>query len=86
MHDQKRIVIAAAIFALGFAGAALAQKDAAERAKEGGIDHWIEYYKGEQRKPAATSPPQPVPSPVNRDAPAERAGSDASLREKTEGK
>jgi hypothetical protein len=32
-------VIAAAIAALGFAGAAPAQKDAAEKAKEGGIDH-----------------------------------------------
>jgi len=36
-------VIAAAIAALGFASGALAQEDAAEKAKEGGIDHWIEY-------------------------------------------
>ena len=86
MHDQKRIVIATAIAALGFAGAALAQKDAAETAKEGGIDHWIEYYKGEQRKPVAPTSQEPVPSPVIRGAPAERAGSGASLREKTEGK
>ena len=70
MHEQKGIVIAAAIAALGFAGAASAQKDAAEKAKEGGIDHWIEYYKGEQRKPAAPSPPAPVASPVDRAAPA----------------
>jgi hypothetical protein len=47
-------VIAAATAALGFAGAAPAQKNAAEKAKEGGIEHWIEYYKGEQRKPVAT--------------------------------
>ena len=86
MHDQKRIVIAAAILAVGFAGAAVAQKDAAERAKEGGIDHWIEYYKSEQRKPAATSSHEPVTSPVDRAAPAERAGSDAPSPDKAAGK
>ncbi len=85
MHDQKRIVIAAAILAVGFAGAAVAQKDAAERAKEGGIDHWIEYYKGEQRTPAATSPQERAPA-VIRAAPAERAGSDAPSPDKAEGK
>ena len=31
-----------AIALLCFAGGASAQKDAAERAKEGAIDHWIE--------------------------------------------
>lgn len=33
------------------AGAALAQKDAAEKAKEGDIGHWIEYYRAGQRNP-----------------------------------
>jgi hypothetical protein len=75
-------VIAAAIAALGFAGAASAQKDAAEKAQEGGIDHWIEYYKGEQRKPAAPSPQAPA-APADRPAPVERTGSSASPREKT---
>lgn len=79
MHDQKRIVIAAAIAAFGFASAGSAQKDAAEKAKEGSIEHWIEYYKGEQRKPAA-SPPEPVAAPVDRAAPAEPTESGASPR------
>jgi hypothetical protein len=83
VHDQKRIVIAAAIAALGFAGAASAQKDAAEKAKEGGIEHWIEYYKGEQHKPVATFPQEPVPSPVDRVAPAKQTGSGALPKEKT---
>ena len=86
MHDPKRIVIAAAIAALGFAGAVPAQKDAAEKAKEGGIEHWIEYYKGEQRKPVATSPPEPVALPADRAAPAERTESGASALGKTEQK
>jgi hypothetical protein len=86
VHEQKRIVIAAAIAALGFAGAVPAQKDAAEEAKEGGIDHWIEYYKGEQRKPAATSPQEAVASPVDRAAPVERTESGASPRKKNERK
>lgn len=79
-------MIAAAIAALGFASGALAQKDAAEKAKEGGIDHWIEYYKGEHRKPAATSPQEPVASPVDRAAPVERTESGTSPLEKTERK
>jgi hypothetical protein len=68
MHEQTGFVIAAVIAALGFAGAASAQKDAAEKAKEGGVDHWIEYYKAERRKPAAP-PPQPAASPASPAAP-----------------
>ena len=76
-------MIAVAVAALGFAGAAPAQKDAAEKAKEGGIEQWIEYYKGEQRKPAAPSPQEPVTSPVDRAAPAKQTGSGALPKEKT---
>ncbi|MBI3527536.1 MAG: hypothetical protein HY067_06160 [Betaproteobacteria bacterium] len=85
-------MIAAAIAALGFASGALAQKGAAEKAQEGGIDHWIEYYKAEQRKPAATSPQERTVAPINpaapvdRAAPVERTESGASQREKTERK
>ena len=79
-------MIAAAIVALGLAGHALAQKDAAEKAKEGGIDHWIEYYKAERRKPAATSPPESVALPADRAAPVEQSESGASLPEKSERK
>jgi hypothetical protein len=62
VHEQKGFVIAAAvavaIVSSGDARLASAQKDAAEKAREGGIDHWIEYYKTEQRKsPAAPAEP-----------------------------
>lgn len=79
-------MIAAAIAALGFASGAWAQKDAAEKATEGSIEHWIEYYKGEERKPAATSPQESVASPVDRSAPVERTETAVSPREKTERK
>lgn len=75
-------MIAAAIAVLGFAGGALAQKDAAEKAQEGGIDHWIEYYKGEQRKPAVQSPQAPAALPVDPAAPTGRTGSGAPSPEK----
>lgn len=74
--------IAAAIACLGFAHIASAQKDAAEKAREGGIEHWIEYYKAEQRKPPASPPEQPA----NRAAAAEKAGPATSLPEKAEHK
>ena len=73
------------IAALGFASGAAAQADAAQKAKEGGIDHWIEYYKGEQHKPAAASHPESATLP-DRVVPVERAGPDSSARDKTEGK
>ena len=63
-------MIAAAIAAFGFVSPVSAQKDAAEKAKEGGIEHWIEYYKAEQRK----SPQTPVAAPVDHAAPADRTG------------
>lgn len=63
MHEQKRLVAVAALSVLGFAGAALAQKDAAEKAQEGGIDHWIEYYKAQQPKAAIPVPRKSAPSP-----------------------
>ena len=77
MHEQKGFVIAVAIAALIFSCGAAAQKDAAEKAKEGGIDHWIEYYKAGQRKPAATPPPQPAASPASPAVPS------ASTQDKT---
>jgi hypothetical protein len=87
VHEQKRIVIAAtisaAIASFGFMNPASAQKDAAEKAQEGGIEHWIEYYKAEQRKSSATSPRESTAPPVERAAPAERSGSGASPPGKT---
>jgi hypothetical protein len=62
-------VIAAAIAMLGLTGEVSAQKDAAEKAQEGSIEHWIEYYKAQQRKPAATPPPQPAAPPTGQAAP-----------------
>ncbi|MBC8006665.1 MAG: hypothetical protein H7X76_01305 [Prolixibacteraceae bacterium] len=77
-------MIAAAIAALGFASTVSAQKDAAEKAKEGDIEHWIEYYKGEQRKPVAASPKDSVPAPGDRVAPVEEAEPNVSVRRKNE--
>lgn len=73
-------MIAAAIAALGLAGNALAQKDAAEKAKEGGIEHWIEYYKAEQRKHSII----PRQEPADRPVPAGRTAPGTPTAEKTE--
>ena len=62
-------MIAVAFVALLFSCGAVAQTDAAEKAKEGGIDHWIEYYKAGQRKPAATPLPQPALPPAGQATP-----------------
>ena len=63
-------MIAAAIAAFGFVSPVSAQKDAAEKAKEGGIEHWIEYYKAARPKPTAMPiPADSAASPVDRTAP-----------------
>jgi hypothetical protein len=90
VHEQKGFVIATVIAAaiavaiacLDFAHIASAQKDAAEQAREGGIEHWIEYYKAEQRKRSATPPREPA----DRTAPAEKSAPATSLPEKVEHK
>jgi hypothetical protein len=46
-------VIAAMVAACACGNPAFAQQDAAQKAREGGIDHWIEYYKGQQSRSAA---------------------------------
>lgn len=62
--------MAAMMIALAGPGVAAAQKDAAQKAQEGGIDHWIEYYKNERRKPAE-KPARKAANPSARtDAPA----------------
>jgi hypothetical protein len=58
VHEQKGFVVAAVLVVLGSSDFAIAQKDAAQKAQEGAIDHWIEYYKGEQRRPAENIPRQ----------------------------
>ena len=75
-------MIGAAIAALGFVSPASAQNDAAEKAKEGGIEHWIEYYKAERRKPAQDA----LPPHVDRTAPAGQSVSGVPQSEKTERK
>ncbi|HEX7954905.1 MAG TPA: hypothetical protein VF523_17720 [Burkholderiales bacterium] len=80
MHEQKGFVVAAILAALGASDFAVAQKDAAQKAQEGAIDHWIEYYKDEQRKSARDIPRQtadpssatPVPVPQHDSASAPR--------------
>jgi hypothetical protein len=71
-------VIAAMVAACAYGGSVSAQQDAAQKAMEGGIDHWIEYYKGQQSRspearqetaehPAATKPgssPKPTSKSV----------------------
>jgi hypothetical protein len=64
MHEKSGILIATAIAVLGFAAPVAAQKDAATRAQEGGVDHWIEYYrKNQPSKPAEVRPPAEPPAP-----------------------
>ena len=65
MHEWT----AALILALVLGGAALPQGTAAERgdaaikAREGDIDHWIEYYRqSRQQAPAAVAPAPPGPN------------------------
>jgi hypothetical protein len=49
-------VIVAMCAACACGNPASAQQDAAQKAQEGGIDHWIEYYKGQQSQ--APVPPR----------------------------
>ncbi len=65
MHEKTGILTAALVFCLGSV-AATAQKDAAQRASEGGVDHWIEYYKAQRENAAARS--EPGPSPARQEA------------------
>jgi hypothetical protein len=58
MHEPKRFLIAAAFATLSLCDPSAAQKgpvqmDAAQKSSEGSIDHWIEFYKSQQRN---TSP------------------------------
>jgi hypothetical protein len=82
VHEQKGLVIAVAVAALGLSNPVSAQKDAAEKAQEGAIDHWIEYYKSERSKHTAPAPQAPVASPFDRTAPVQRSDADASPKEK----
>jgi hypothetical protein len=75
-------VIAAVIAIFGLAATASAQKDAAEKAREGGVEHWIEYYRAEQRKPSTP----PAPESTDRTSPGERAKTEAAQREDTRSK
>ena len=89
MHGPKRFVTAAALAALAFAPVAAAQKDAAEKAREGGIEHWIEYYKAQQRMPSGSSAQESgtQAGATQRPDPADRPGPDVpGVGEKTEKK
>lgn len=65
-------MIACAMSVLAFA--AKGSNDAAQKAQEGDIGHWIDYYKTRQRKPDAQ------PAPVG---PEERGKNSASEQEPT---
>jgi len=59
MHERQA-ALTGAILALTFLAAmpARAEKDAATKAQEGEINHWIEYYR-KTREPAAAPPATP---------------------------
>jgi hypothetical protein len=59
MHERQA-ALTGAILALTFLAAmpARAEKDAATKAQEGEINHWIEYYR-KNREPAAVPPATP---------------------------
>ena len=59
MHERQA-ALTGAILALTFLAAmpARAEKDAATKAQEGEINHWIEYYR-KNREPAAAPPVTP---------------------------
>jgi len=59
MHERQATVIGAILaLTLLAAAPARAEKDAATKAQEGEINHWIEYYR-KDRKPAAAPPATP---------------------------
>jgi hypothetical protein len=67
VHGRKTALIraiVAVVLALQAAGAG-AQKDAAERVREGDVNQWVEYYR-QQR--AATPPPKDAPADRAREA------------------
>jgi hypothetical protein len=70
-------MIACALGLLAGSAQSQAQNGAAEKAREGDIEHWIDYYKAGQRGSAA----QPAPA----DAPATRRKTSESARESTSG-
>ena len=75
MHERQA-ALTGAILALTFLAAmpARAEKDAATKAQEGEINHWIEYYR-KNREPAAAPPATP-----------QGGATSGEKREKVEGK
>ena len=61
---------------------AAAQQDAAQKATEGGIEHWIEYYKGQQSQAPVprreqTQQSATPPGPAGASDPVEKAAAPA---------
>jgi hypothetical protein len=64
MHERQAALIGAVLaLILLVATPTRAEKDAATRAREGDINHWIEYYR-KNREPAAAPPATPHNGPV----------------------
>jgi hypothetical protein len=59
------------------AGPALAERDAAIKAQEGSVDHWIEYYKKQRAEP----PSAPARPPGEREKVKEEREEPAAKRE-----
>ena len=81
MHERQAALIGA-ILALTFLAAmpARAEKDAATKAQEGEINHWIEFYR-RNREPAA----MPPATPPDGGASEEERGKRKEEREKVKG-
>ena len=81
MHERQS-ALTGAILALMFltAAPAHAEKDAAIKAQEGNVDHWIEFYR-RNREPAA----MPPATPPDGGASEEERGKRKEEREKVKG-
>jgi len=58
MHKRKAALTGTILALTLLAAPAPAEKDAATKAREGDVNHWIEYYR-KNREPAATLPATP---------------------------
>jgi hypothetical protein len=85
MHERKAALILALVLtgAIPPHAAAADVGDAAVKAREGDVDHWIEYYR--QSRPAAAVPPEPA-ARRGEDKPSKPKSRDAQPQADKEGK
>jgi hypothetical protein len=89
MHERQAALTGAILALMLLAAApARAEKDAAIKAQEGNVDHWIEFYR-KDREPAAAPPATPQDGAVSeeeREKRKEKRGRAIGKREKVKGK